>query len=86
MMGAQNERERGTVKRQMIMLTGLNCPVCAAKLEKAAKGMPGMKSAKVSFGTGSLTVEYEETALTEESIRKVVKQQGLDISMVMNAR
>jgi Cu+-exporting ATPase len=74
------------MKRQMVMLANLNCPVCAAKLEKAAARMPGMQSAKVSFGTGALTVEYDETKLNEADIRAVVKQQGVEVSMFMNAR
>ena len=46
----------------MIVLENLNCPVCAAKIEKAAQNLPGMKEAKVSFGTGSLTVTYDKYA------------------------
>jgi copper chaperone CopZ len=72
------------MKRQMIMLSDLNCPTCAAKLEKSAQQLPGMKSAKVSFGTGNLTVEYDEARLDEETIRKTVKQHGVEISMIMN--
>jgi Cu+-exporting ATPase len=74
------------MKRQMVMLANLNCPVCAAKLEKAAARLPGMQAAKVAFGTGALTVEYDETKLSETDIRTVVKQQGLDVTMFMNAR
>lgn len=72
--------------KQMVMLANLTCPSCAGKLEKAAAALPGMKSARVAFGTGALHVEYDETMLTQAQIRDVVKQQGLDVTMVMNGR
>lgn len=73
------------MKRQMILMSNLHCPSCAAKLEKAAQKMPGMKTAKVAFGNGALNVEYDESALKEESIRAVVKQFGLEIATVIAA-
>jgi len=72
--------------KQMVMLANLTCPSCAGKLEKAAAVLPGMKSARVAFGTGALHVEYDEARLTEADIRATVKQQGLDVTMIMNGR
>ncbi len=73
------------MKRQMILMSNLHCPSCAAKLEKAAQKMTGMKTAKVAFGSGALNVEYDESALKEESIHAVVKQFGLEIATVIAA-
>ena len=68
------------------MLADLNCPVCAAKLEKAARQLPGMKSARVEFGSGALHVEYDPAALTIDSIRDLVKRSGLDVAAVVAGR
>lgn len=73
------------MKRQMIMLENLTCPSCAAKLERSAAKLPGMKSAKVSFGTGALTVEFDEAQLPPESIREVIKQHGLGVATILGA-
>lgn len=73
------------MKRQMVMLGGLNCPNCAAKLEKAAQKLAGMKSAKVSFATGTLQVEYNEEQVSEERIRALVEQFGLEVASVLPA-
>ncbi|MDP2872013.1 MAG: cation transporter [Bacillota bacterium] len=70
-------------KAQMIMLRNLNCPVCAAKLETAARQLPGMKSARVAFGSGALHVEYDPDQLTEERIRELVRRTGLEVAAVM---
>jgi len=68
------------MKRQMILLSNLNCPVCAGKLEDAAKRLPGMKSARVVFGTGALHVEYDASQLTHQAIADVIRKMGLDVT------
>ena len=68
-----------TVKRQMMMLGNLSCPSCAAKLEKAVQKLSGVKSAKVSFGAGTLTVEYDEALLKDEEIKDKVEQFGVGV-------
>lgn len=72
------------MKRQMIMLNDLNCPSCAAKLEKAVQNLPGMKRAAVAFGTGALTVEFEETELEESRLKELIRHLGLGIATVVN--
>lgn len=73
------------MKRQMILLENLNCPNCAAKLERAAQKLPGMKAAKVSFGSGSLKVEYDESVLQEAMIREMIKQHGVGVATIVGA-
>lgn len=68
----------------MFMLLNLYCPSCAAKVEKAVQKLPGMQSAQVSFGSGALTVEYDEIQLSEAQIREVVDQFGLLVSTVLS--
>ncbi len=72
------------MKRQMIMLDNLNCPTCAAKIEKAAQKLPGMKEAKISFGSGSLTVEYDESVLQEQAITDMIQKHGVGVATVLN--
>jgi copper chaperone CopZ len=71
---------------EMLMLSNLNCPTCAAKLEKAAQALPGMKSARVVFGAGSLNVEYDPTVLSQDKIRALCKQMGVDVVAVVPGR
>ncbi len=68
------------MKSQMIMLRNLNCPNCAAKLQKAAQEMPGMRSARVAFATGTLNVEYDPEKLSEANLRELVKRFGLEVA------
>jgi len=71
---------------EMLMLGNLNCPTCAAKLEKAAQALPGMKSARVVFGAGSLNVEYDPHILSQEKIRNLCRQMGVDVVAVVPGR
>ena len=56
------------IRSEMIMLSNLNCPVCAAKLETAVRGTPGVSEAKVIFGAGSLNVTYDADAVSFEQM------------------
>ena len=68
------------IRREMIMLSGLNCPTCAAKLEKAVQSTPGVNQAKVVFGAGSLNVEYDAAVTSYEKIAEVVSKMGLAVT------
>ena len=68
------------IRREMIMLSGLNCPTCAAKLEKAVRATPGVTEAKVVFGAGSLNVEYDAAVVSYEKIADVVSRMGLAVT------
>ena len=40
----------------------VDCPVCALKMEEAAKRTPGVRDAIVNYMTQKLTVEFEPDA------------------------
>ncbi|HON41984.1 MAG TPA: cation transporter [Bacillota bacterium] len=68
------------IRREMIILSGLNCPTCAAKLEKAVQSTPGVTEAKVVFGAGSLNVEYDAEVVSYEKIADVVSRMGMAVT------
>jgi Cd2+/Zn2+-exporting ATPase len=68
------------IRREMIMLSGLNCPTCAAKLERAVRATPGVLDAKVIFGAGSLNVEYDGAVVSYEAIAETASKMGLTVS------
>lgn len=74
------------MKAQRYMFKNLNCPNCAAKPEKAVSALPGVQEAKVSFGTGALTVKYDETVANEESIHDTFRKFNLDVASVLPGR
>jgi cation transport ATPase len=58
-----------------LLVTGLDCPDCAAKAEKAVKRIPGVVDARIVFPVGRLDVEYDpqQTGITQvlDKIRKL---------------
>ncbi len=57
--------------RKTIMVTGLDCPICAETLEKILRGTAGITDAKVSYPLGKIDVEYEEDSALERAIRAI---------------
>lgn len=65
--------------RENILLSGLNCPSCAADLEKALKQLDGVDEAAVAFGTGTVEIAYDRTQLAPEQIDQVIGHFGLGV-------
>ena len=63
----------------IIEVRGMNCMVCAGKVESTVKGMPGVEDASVNFPAKTITINYnpEETNLT--TIAKRVKEIGFEL-------
>ena len=74
------------MKAQTYVLQSLNCPNCAAKLQKAVSGLPGVTEARVSFGTGALNVQFDETVLDERKIKDTIRKFNLEVSTVIPGR
>ncbi|MHB8917437.1 MAG: heavy metal translocating P-type ATPase [Desulfocucumaceae bacterium] len=45
-------------RRTVFRLEGLDCPDCAAKLEKRISQLPGVESVKVNFGASKMVLEH----------------------------
>jgi Cd2+/Zn2+-exporting ATPase len=71
-----DEAERtGSTVSSKLLVTGMDCPDCAAKVEKAVKRMPGVGNATIVFPAGRLNVEYDsqQTGITQvlDKIKKL---------------
>ena len=74
------------MKAQTYMFQNLNCPNCAAKLERAVAGLEGVQEAKVSFGTGAMNVKFDETVLDEQKVKDTIRKFNLAVATVMPGR
>ena len=61
--------------KKKFKVEGIDCPNCAAKIEKMVGELEGITSSKINFMAEKLTVEAEESVLEGllESITKTVK-------------
>lgn len=67
-------------------VTGLDCADCAAKLEKAVKGIPGIASATVAFPLGRLKVDFDAAPLGDERVIQTVRALGYDATTTGKSR
>lgn len=64
-------------------LEGLDCAVCASKVERAVKSLDGVKSASVNFFTTKLTVGFDGDSPEKmtEAIKAAIKKANPDITV-----
>ncbi|MEN6418401.1 MAG: heavy metal translocating P-type ATPase [Clostridiaceae bacterium] len=64
------------MKETSYPVTGMSCSACAMHVQKAAGKVPGVESASVNLATETLTVRYDEAAVSFETLQKAVEQAG----------
>lgn len=61
-----------------LYIKGLDCPDCAAKVEKAVKMIPGVSRATLAFPLGKLNVAFDAAQTGIEEILEKVQTLGYD--------
>lgn len=62
--------------KQKFDVTGMTCSACQAHVEKAAAKVPGVTQATVNLLQNNMTVEYDDTSVTPQSIIQAVEDAG----------
>ena len=70
---------------EQFAVTGMTCAACSAHVEKAVSRLSGVQSAPVNLMLGSMTVTYDEKAVTEGDIIAAVKAAGYGASPAFTA-
>ena len=65
---------------EQFAVTGMTCAACSAHVEKAVSRLSGVQSAPVNLMLGSMTVTYDEKAVTESDIIAAVRAAGYGAS------
>jgi len=68
------------VKKTTITVEGMSCGHCEARVEKAAKSLAGITSAKADHLQNSLTVEYDPDQVTVDRLVAAVKATGYKVN------
>ncbi|MGD9567608.1 MAG: heavy metal translocating P-type ATPase [Sedimentibacter sp.] len=68
------------MKSQKFNVTGMTCSACSARVEKNINKTEGVIEANVNLLSNSMTVKYDESALSEGDIIKVVQDTGYGAS------
>lgn len=62
--------------KKIFKVSDMTCSNCAMKLESLEDILDGVKEINASYHKLEMTVEYEESKLTEEQIITAVKKKG----------
>lgn len=57
-------------------IEGMHCASCAQTVEKAVKKLPGVQQSNVNLATEKLTVDYDQSTLTDKDILDAVTDAG----------
>lgn len=62
----------------VLQVSGLDCPGCAATIERTVRGLPGVMVATMAFSTGKLSLKYDPTSIGIEHIVDQVHALGYE--------
>ena len=62
-----------------IPVVGMACAACAANVEKKLSAIPGVASASVSLPSRTALVEWDETVVTPEDMKREINAIGFDL-------
>jgi copper chaperone len=66
-------------KTTTLKVTGMSCGGCTANVEKALKGVNGVKNVTVNLKPGSAAVEFDTDKTNEKDLAAAVKKAGYGV-------
>lgn len=67
------------MERVELKVEGMSCGHCKQAVEKAVMSLPGVTAAEADVAGKRLTVEYEPSQATLDSIKEVVDEVGFTV-------
>ena len=67
--------------KQTFQVSGMTCSACSANVEKSVRKLPGVREVSVNLLSGSMRVDYDESALNADGIIRAVQAAGYGASL-----
>lgn len=67
--------------KKTFRVTDMHCTNCVMRIEGLEDDLPGVKRVSASYQRGQMTVEFDETAVTEAQILAAVERLGYTARM-----
>ena len=64
----------------VLNVKGMKCGGCENSIQTAILACPGVASVKASFRDNSVEIDFDETQVTLDALRKVIADQGFQLS------
>ncbi len=65
--------------KKAIKVKGMHCQSCEVLIKDSLEEVDGVKSAELDHEKNIATVEYDETKVDENKIKKVIKDEGYEV-------
>ncbi|MDR3149620.1 MAG: copper chaperone CopZ [Oscillospiraceae bacterium] len=66
------------MQKTLIKVDGMSCKHCVKAVTDAVKALNGVKAVKVDLDAGTADVEYDTAAVTLESIKAAITEEGYE--------
>lgn len=67
------------MKRTILFVEGMHCQGCEMLLKDIIQELEGIKLVEASHTNGEISVEFDESRISEKSIREIIKREGYKI-------
>lgn len=57
----------------------MHCGSCALLVENAVKKLSGIETVNVNFGTSKASIQYDESQISLDQIKKTIKSAGYEV-------
>ena len=66
------------MKEIKLNIKGMHCEGCSSRLERILKNLDGVKDASVSLENKSAIITFDESVITENSIKETILDGGFE--------
>ena len=66
------------MKEIKLNINGMHCEGCSSRLERILKNLEGVKDASVSLENKSAIITFDESVITENSIKEAILDGGFE--------
>jgi copper chaperone len=67
------------MSNKVLNVEGMSCDHCKMAVTRAVSALAGVSAVEVSLDNNTVTVDYEEDALSLEAIKQAIEAQGYDV-------
>ncbi|HSQ27782.1 MAG TPA: heavy-metal-associated domain-containing protein [Anaerolineales bacterium] len=68
-----------SIVKKTFRIPDMHCSACVMKLEGLEDDLPGVRMVQASYQKQSMVVEFDDGKVSEEEIRKAIKELGYTV-------
>src|SRR3990170_6575492 len=76
---SQEEKNQTKIEELTVPVAGMTCAACVMTIEKALRGLPGVREASVSLAGGKAAVRVDAGACTLPDIERAIEDVGYEV-------